>query len=38
MSGSVVYWHVDDIRRSLVALLGSRATGQQGVRDVGRAN
>jgi hypothetical protein len=35
MSGPVVYWHVDDIRRSLAALLDSGATQQQDVRDVG---
>jgi predicted enzyme related to lactoylglutathione lyase len=35
MAGPVVYWHVDDIRRSLAALLDSGATQQQDVRDVG---
>jgi predicted enzyme related to lactoylglutathione lyase len=35
MTGPVGYWHVDDIRRSVQALLDAGAEAQQEVRDVG---
>ena len=35
MSGPVVYWHIDDIPRSVTALVDAGATQQQDVRDVG---
>ncbi len=35
MTGPLAYWHVDDIRKSLEALLGAGAQAQQDVRDVG---
>jgi predicted enzyme related to lactoylglutathione lyase len=35
MTGPVGYWHVDDIKRSLKALLDAGAEPQQEVRDVG---
>ena len=35
MSGPVGYWHVDDIEKSLKALLGAGAEAQQEVKDVG---
>jgi predicted enzyme related to lactoylglutathione lyase len=35
MTGPVGYWHVDDIRRSLKALLDAGAEVQQEVKDVG---
>ena len=35
MTGPVGYWHVDDIRRSLKALLEAGAEAQQEVKDVG---
>jgi predicted enzyme related to lactoylglutathione lyase len=36
MTSPVVYWHVDDIEKSLQDLLGAGAKTQQAVRDVGR--
>ena len=35
MTGPVGYWHVDDIKRSLKALLDAGAEAQQEVKDVG---
>jgi predicted enzyme related to lactoylglutathione lyase len=35
MTGPVGYWHVDDIRRSVQALLDAGAAAEQEVRDVG---
>jgi predicted enzyme related to lactoylglutathione lyase len=35
MTGAVAYWHVDDIRSSLQALLDAGAETQNDVRDVG---
>ena len=35
MTSPVVYWHVDDIEKSLQNLLGAGAKTQQAVRDVG---
>jgi hypothetical protein len=35
MTGPVGYWHVDDIRKSLKALLDAGAVAQQEVKDVG---
>jgi predicted enzyme related to lactoylglutathione lyase len=35
MTGPVGYWHVEDIKRSLKALLDAGAEAHQGVRDVG---
>ena len=35
MTGPVDYWHVDDIKRSLKALLDANAEAQQEVKDVG---
>ena len=35
MTGPVGYWHVDDIKRSLKALLDADAEAQQEVKDVG---
>ena len=35
ITGPLVYWHVDDIEKSLKALLEAGAVEQQGVRDVG---
>ena len=35
MTGPVGYWHVDDIEKSLKALLDAGAEAHQGVRDVG---
>jgi predicted enzyme related to lactoylglutathione lyase len=35
MTGPVGYWHVDDIRKSLKALLDAGAEAQQEVKDVG---
>jgi predicted enzyme related to lactoylglutathione lyase len=35
MTGPVGYWHVDDIRKSLEALLDAGAEAQQAVKDVG---
>ena len=35
MTGLVGYWHVDDIKRSVKALLDAGAEAQQEVRDVG---
>ena len=35
MTGLVAYWHVDDIERSLKALLDAGAEAQQEVKDVG---
>jgi len=35
MTGPVGYWHVDDIKKSLVALLAAGAEVQQEVSDVG---
>jgi predicted enzyme related to lactoylglutathione lyase len=35
MTGPVGYWHVDDIRRSVKALLDAGAEAQQEVKDVG---
>ena len=35
MTGPVGYWHVDDIEKSLQALLDAGATAGQPVRDVG---
>jgi predicted enzyme related to lactoylglutathione lyase len=35
MTGPVGYWHVDDIKESLKALLDAGAEAQQDVRDVG---
>jgi predicted enzyme related to lactoylglutathione lyase len=35
MTGPVVYWHVDDVEKSLGALLEVGAEAWQGVRDVG---
>jgi predicted enzyme related to lactoylglutathione lyase len=35
MTGPVGYWHVDDIEKSLKALLGAGAEAKQEVRDVG---
>jgi len=35
MTGPVGYWHVDDIKRSVKALLDAGAEAQQEVKDVG---
>jgi predicted enzyme related to lactoylglutathione lyase len=35
MTGPVGYWHVDDIKKSLTALLNAGAVAQQEVKDVG---
>jgi predicted enzyme related to lactoylglutathione lyase len=35
MTGPVGYWHVDDINKSLQALLDAGAEAQQAVKDVG---
>jgi predicted enzyme related to lactoylglutathione lyase len=35
MTGPVGYWHVDDINKSLEALLSAGAEAQQGIKDVG---
>lgn len=35
MTGPVGYWHVDDVRKSLKALLDAGATVHQEVKDVG---
>jgi predicted enzyme related to lactoylglutathione lyase len=35
MTGPLGYWHVDDIKRSLTALLDAGAEVQQEIRDVG---
>jgi predicted enzyme related to lactoylglutathione lyase len=35
MTGPVGYWHVDDIKKSLKALLDAGAEAQQEVKDVG---
>ena len=35
MTGPVPYWHVQDIRASLEALLDAGASAQQGITDVG---
>ena len=35
MTGPVDYWHVDDIKRSLKALLDAGAEAQQEIKDVG---
>ena len=35
MTGPLAYWHVDDIERSLKALLDTGAEAQQEVKDVG---
>lgn len=35
MTGPLAYWHVDDIERSLKALLDGGAEAQQEVKDVG---
>jgi predicted enzyme related to lactoylglutathione lyase len=35
MTGPVGYWHVDDIRKSLKALLDAGSVAQQEVKDVG---
>jgi predicted enzyme related to lactoylglutathione lyase len=35
MTGPVAYWHVDDIKSTLEALLAAGAASQQPVRDVG---
>jgi predicted enzyme related to lactoylglutathione lyase len=35
MTGTVAYWHVDDIEESLRALLDAGAEALQGVKDVG---
>jgi predicted enzyme related to lactoylglutathione lyase len=35
MTGPVGYWHVDDIKKSLKALLDAGAVAQQAVKDVG---
>jgi predicted enzyme related to lactoylglutathione lyase len=35
MTGPVGYWHVDDINKSLKALLDAGAEAQQEVKDVG---
>ena len=35
MTGPVCFWHVDDITKSLKALLDAGAEAQQEVRDVG---
>jgi predicted enzyme related to lactoylglutathione lyase len=36
MTGPVGYWHVDDIKRSVKALLDAGAEAHQEVKDVGR--
>ncbi|MDB5057962.1 MAG: hypothetical protein JWO59_1434 [Chloroflexi bacterium] len=38
MTGPVAYWHVDDINKSLEALLAAGAVAQQAVKDVGGGN
>jgi predicted enzyme related to lactoylglutathione lyase len=38
MTGPVAYFHVDDIEKSLKALLDAGAETQQGIRDVGGGN
>lgn len=35
MTGPVGYWHVDDIKKSLQALLDAGAVAQQEIKDVG---
>ena len=35
ISGPICYWHVDDIRQTLQALLAAGAESQQEVKDVG---
>jgi predicted enzyme related to lactoylglutathione lyase len=35
MTGSLAYWHVDDIERTLKALLDAGAEAQQEIREVG---
>jgi predicted enzyme related to lactoylglutathione lyase len=35
MTGPLAYWHVDDIKRSVKALLDAGAEAQQEVKDVG---
>jgi predicted enzyme related to lactoylglutathione lyase len=35
MTGPIGYWHVDDVRKSLKALLSAGAVVQQDVKDVG---
>jgi predicted enzyme related to lactoylglutathione lyase len=35
MTGPVCYWHVDDVEKSLKALLDASAEAQQEVKDVG---